>query len=219
MTHDYRPFLTAIETLLSLHDSNLQSIPPPYILQLHPGMPSLELGAVSSLYELSFAPQLEEDLNTGLAIEIQLCRSLCFEIAQGVDDVDLFLGMDAMWAGQYKPSAPSSPSSMATEMTHNAPPQPETLIVMTEWTSQDAEKKVLDSGKIEGSRGDQFLTMGEYFTTNVLQKARAYTKHQAVFENVSASNVQWLNKEEKWSTYVARLLAEETQRKRTEAAE
>ena len=57
------------------------------------------------------------------------------------------------------------------------------------------------------------MTAGEYFAKNLLQKASGYTNHHVIFENVSASIVQWLDKENKWSTYLARLLAEEDQRK------
>lgn len=194
-------------------------------MQLHPGMPSLDLGAVSSLYELSFDPQPNADLKTGLAIETQLCRNFLFDVAQEHSDGDSFLGMDAVWVRRYDqiplPSPPSIAVDSATEeiRQRDESPQPATLLVITEWASQAAEKAILDSGKIEESRGGQVLTTGQYLTKNLLQQARTYTKHHVVFENVSASNVQWLDKDEKWSTYVARLMAEEDQRKHKETAE
>ena len=69
-------------------------------MQLHPGMPSPELGAFSSLYELSFELQLDTDHKTGLAIEMALCRNFLFDLAQKIGSGNLFLGMDAVWAKQ-----------------------------------------------------------------------------------------------------------------------
>ena len=53
------------------------------------------------------------------------------------------------------------------------------------------------------------LTAGEYFKKNMLQTAHSHTNLYVVFENVSRANVAWLEKEEKWSTYVMGRLAEE----------
>lgn len=64
-------------------------------MQLHPGIPSLELGAVSSLYELSFSAAPDKDSKERFAIETQLCRELFMDAARGSGDGDLFLGMDA----------------------------------------------------------------------------------------------------------------------------
>ena len=219
MTHDYQPFLTAVESILPLRDGNSHSIPSPYIMHLHPGMPTLELGAVSSLYELSFEPQPDADVKTGLTIETQLCRNFFSNTAQEMSDSDLFLGMDAVWLERYEPSAPRSPSSTATglkiiekEEGKTDEQKPKTLLIITEWTTQDAEKTVLESGNIKESRSGPILTNGEYFSKKLLQQAGTYVNHHVVFENVSASNVQWLDKEEKWSTYVKRLMDEEARR-------
>ncbi len=196
-------------------------------MQLHPGMPSLELGAVSALHELSFNAAPDADLKTDLAIETQLCRNLFFDAAQGIGGGELFLGMDAIWMKRYDPIPP--PSSISTSLATSAPPattdaavvinpdgspQPEILLVITEWATPDAEKAVLDSGQIQDSHTNQVLTTGEYFAKNLLHKASAYTEDRVVFENVSAANVQWLGRDEKWSTYVTRLLAEEDGRRR-----
>ena len=43
-------------------------------MQLHPSIPTLELGAVTSLYELLFNLPPDSEVQTGLAIEAQLCR-------------------------------------------------------------------------------------------------------------------------------------------------
>ncbi len=185
-------------------------------MQLHPGMPSLELGAVSALHELSFNAAPDADLKTELAIETQLCRNLFFDAAQGIGGGELFLGMDAIWMERYDPIPSPTPAATdaAVEIKPDGSPKPEILLVITEWATPDAEKTVLESGQVQDSHTNQVLTTGEYFAKNLLQKASAYTKDRVVFENVSAANVQWLGREEKWSTYVARLLAEEDGRRK-----
>ena len=224
MAHEYHSFLTAIEPLLPSHDADLQPTQPPHIMHLHPGMPTLELGAVSSLYELTFNPPPSADLKTGLGIETQLCRNSLFDAAREIEDCDLFLGMDAVWMSPYEPITiippPTSPESTTEPNEQTESSNPTSLLVMTEWASQDAEKRILDSGRMGGSHGGQVMTVGEYFGRNLLQRASAYTRHEVLFENVSAANVEWLDKEEKWTTYVRRLLAEEAeQTKHEEAAE
>ena len=223
MAHSYQPFLTAISPLNQVDSSPLIPLSYPHIMQLHPGMPSLELNAVSALYELSFNAGHDADVKTELAIETQLCRNLLVNAAQEVGDGDRFLGMDAVWVERYDPPPPPSSSSpTAIDLTFSkrqqVDEQEQILLVITEWTDQHVEKPMLDSGKIEESRGGQALTTGEYFAKNILQRASTYTKHYVVFENVLPSNSQWLDKGEKWSTYVARLLAEEEQRGRDEGA-
>lgn len=220
MAHNYRPFLTAISPLNGADSSPLIPLSYPYIMQLHPGMPSLELGAVSALYELSFNAGHDADVKTELAIETQLCRNLLLDAAQEVGDGDRFLGMDAVWVERYGPPPPSSSSPTATDsaFSKRADEREQILLVITEWTNQHVEKTMLDSGRIEESRGGQALTIGEYFAKNILQRACTYTKHDVVFENVLPSNSQWLDKGEKWSTYVARLLAEGEQRRGDEGA-
>ena len=197
----------------------------PRTTRLHPGTPSLELGAVSTVYELSFNPTTDADIKTGLAIETQLCRNFFLDAAQGIGDSDVsFLGMDAVWVRQYDPrswlasSPPSAATDSATEVSHDGETQEENvLLIITDWATQDAESMILGSGKIEETRGGQIMTTGEYFTKNFLNIASGYTKHHVMFENITASNAQWLDKEEKWSTYVGRLLAaEEDQKKAVE---
>ena len=223
MTHSYRPFVDTVEPLLLRDNSSSNPIPVPYILQLHPGMPSLELGAVSALYELSFTPKPDADVKMGLAIETQLCRNFFLDAAQGIGDGDLFLGMDAVWMERYDPlaSSSSSPPSTAipdpaneTNLDEETQAKESTLLLITDWASPAIETQILHSGTIETSSHDgQVLTTGEYFTKNLLQKASAHTIHHVVFENISPTNVAWLDKEEeKWSTHVARLVAEEERR-------
>lgn len=221
MTHNYRPFLNTVEPLLVRDSSSPGPIPAPYMLQLHPGMPSLELGAVSAQYEISFTPKPDADVKTGLAIETQLCRNFFLDAAQGIGDGELFLGMDAVWMERYDPLPPSSSSPPSTAIPDSAVETKRdeetqakecTLLLITEWASPAIETQILHSGTIEQPSHDgQVLTTGEYFTKNLLQKASAHTKHHVVFENISPANVAWLDKEEKWSTHVARLVAEEEQ--------
>ena len=209
MAHNRAPFLTALQPLL-LHENRSNPAPEPYVLQLHPGIPPLELGAVSSLYELSFDPTPNSDVKTGLAIETQLCRSFFQDAAQALGDGDSFLRMDAVWVEPYDPGSGDQTSQAKT-----IPPR--TLFVIICWASQNSETLVLSSPQIsESSSGDQTLTTGEYFAKNILHLADRYTKNDVAFENVSAANVAWLDKEEKWSTYVARLLAEEDDRRNKE---
>ena len=146
------------------------------------------------------------------------------DAARASGDGDLFLGMDAGWVERYDPLAPSSPCSVVTESVLEKGRQEhdrrQVFLIITEWTGPYAENTILNNGRIEeSSRGGYVLTTGEYFTRNLLQKASAYTRREVVFENVSASNVQWLDEEEKWSTCVARLLAGEYERKNEGAAE
>ena len=186
-------------------------------MSLHPGMPSLELDAVSSLYELSFEPPPDADLKTGLAIETQLCRNFFLDAAHEIDDGDSFLGMDAVWVERYEPtSSPSSPTT--TEIKRNtSPAQPATLLLITEHTSRAAETALLSRGAIKESRGDDddgpVLTTGAYLEKNVLSKASACVKHQVVFENVSGGNMEWLDKGERWSVYVKGLMKDEEERR------
>ena len=227
MTHNYQSFLDTVEPLLSHSSSSSIPLQTPHTTRLHPGTPSLELGAVSTVYELSFNPTPDADVKTGLAIETQLCRNFLLDAAQGVGDDVSFLGMDVVWVRQYDPRSlsSSSPTSATTDSSAETSLDGKTqeenvLLVIIDWATQDAERMILGSGKIEESRGGQIMTTGEYFTKNILKIASRYTKHHVIFENVSASNVQWLDKEEKWSTYVGRLLAaEEDQRRIQEAVE
>ena len=213
MTHEYQSFITAIKPILPLRDGKSSSVPSPYILQLHLGMPALKTGAVSSLYELSFESQPDVDRRTGLTIETQLCRNLLTADSEKLrGDGDLFLGMDASWMEQCGSTGSSSSSSTATgpKLQEGKPDEqnPEIFLIMTEWVSTDAEKKLLESGKIKQPHGGPTLTLGEYFSQNLLEQASTYAKHHVVFENVSPFNVQWLDKEEKWSTFLKRFVEE-----------
>ena len=173
---------------------------------------------MSSLYELSFNPEPDPDVETGLGIQRQQCRYFFRDAAQGIGNADLFLGMDAVWVEQYYPtpstSPPSAASESAIEIRRDGKIHQKTLLVVIDWASQDGEKMVLDSDRIEDPSCGEVFTTGEYFTRNILQKANGYTKHHVAFENVSKANVEWLDKEEKWSTCVARLLAEEDEKRK-----
>lgn len=191
MTHNYRPFLSALEPLLLL-DGPSNPTPPPYIHDLHPGMPSVEPGAVSSIYELAFSPDLDANIKIGLHIETQMCRQNFSKVAEEIDDGDLFHNVDAVWVEQYYPVLSSSPSSTAPdsviEMKQDGETQQKTLLVIAEWASQDGEKIVSDRDGME--KGGNVLTAGEYFAKFILQRASSYKKHQVVFENMWNFNVK-----------------------------
>lgn len=228
MTHDYQAFLNTVEPLLLHSSSSSTSLQAPHTTRLHPGIPSLDLGAVSTLYELSFNPTPDADVKTGLSIETQLCRTFFLDAAQSISKGDFpFLDMDATWLKQCDPLSwlSSSPSSTTPDSAGESSPdgkieENNVLLIILDWATLDAERMILDSGNIEESHVGQIVTTGEYFTKNLLKQAGSYTKHHVIFENVSISNVQWLDKEEKWSTYVGKLLAaEEEQKKNQEAVE
>ena len=228
MAHSYQNFLNTVEPLLLHSSSSSMPLQTPHTTRLHPGTPSLELGAVSAIYEFSFNPTPDADIKTGLMIETQLCRNFFFDAAQRIGDGDVsFLGMDAVWVRKYDPRSwsssfpPPAVTDSAAEVSPTGKTQEENvLLIITEWATQDAEKMILGSGRIEESRGGQIMTTGEYFKKNFLKIASGYTKHHVMFENVSASNVQWLDKEERWSTYVGKLMAaDEDHRKTQEAVE
>lgn len=213
-------FLSAVEPLLAF-DSSSNTTPIPYIISLHPSIPCDELGAVTSIYEINFNSELDAKVKTTLGIEIQLCRSFLFREAETIGDgySELFLGLDAVWLEQYHPM-PSSTISLAAPDSAIGRKQDErtqqhTFLVIVGWANQDAEKTILESGRI-GVEGGDCLSTGDYFAKNILQRSIGYMKHYVAFENVSEGYEEWLNKEEKWSTYVARLLAEEEHRKETE---
>ena len=217
MKHEYQAFLQICNALL-LPDI---SIPNPFILHLHPGMPNLDLGTTSSVYELTYNVPVDENARTGLFIEKQLCRSMFMDAAEGVGDGFDFLNLDAAWAEPYREIESPSVSSGGVESVGSGgqdqhekeksiPSQ--TLLIIADWTSPGTERLVSDSGRIDDHGTGGTLTAGEYFAKNMLQTADRYTTHRVAFENVSKVNVAWLDKEEKWSTYVARLLDEEQQR-------
>lgn len=74
--------MNSVEPLLLLDSSPSEPVPTPYIVTLHPGMPTLELVAVTSLDELSFKGKPDKGVKTGLAIESHLCRSFFQDAAQ-----------------------------------------------------------------------------------------------------------------------------------------
>jgi len=188
MTHNYRSWLSAIEPLLLL-DGSSNPTPPPYLHNLHPGMPYLDPGAVSSIFELAFSPDLDADIKITLGIERQLCQQFFNTAAKKLDDDgDFFHGLDAVWVEQYHPIPSSSPSSTTPDsaigMERGGESQQKTLLVVMEWASQEAEEMVSDSDRIE-DMGNPF-TVGEYFAKEFLLRASSYVKHQVVFETVMA---------------------------------
>lgn len=196
MAPKHRPFLNAVEPLL-FHDSCSDPVPSPYIMQLHPGIPSLEFGAVSSLYELSCTPEPDADVKSGLGIETQSCRSFFNEAARGTRDDGLFLGLDAVWLEEYY-AIPLSFFASATlvspiEVGQDRETKQRTILIVTERASQDGERAILHSGRIEESPGGRAFTAGDSFARNLLQKASGYTKYHVTFENVLEANVKGLD--------------------------
>lgn len=174
---------------------------------------------MSPLYELSFSPGLDPDVKKGLGIQMQQCRYFFRDAAQGIGNGDLFLGMKAVWVEQYYPTPSTSPlsavSESAIEIRRDGEKHQKTLLVVTDWASQDGEKMILDSDTIDDLSSGEGFTTGEYFTRNILQKANGYMKHHVVFENGSKANVEWLDKEEKWSTHAASSWRRKTRRGET----
>ena len=118
--------------------------------------------------------------------------------------------MDGLWIEPFQlVSSPPSSSSLTdtsepnTETKSKSETKSKIFLVIIEWTSQDAATKVFDGGKIKNPSLDcSTSTLGDYFTTNILQKSSRWSKHDVFFENVSAMNVDWLNRDIKWSSYV-----------------
>ena len=116
MTNNYCPVRTIISALLLPRGSSISS-PRPCVLELHLNIPNLDLDTVSSVYELSFHSDVDENIKTGLFIEKQLFRNTFMEAAQGMGDGFDFLNMDAAWAESYYAIECPSPSSGASEFT------------------------------------------------------------------------------------------------------
>ena len=210
MIHGYQQFLRTLSPLLYYDKDSKSGLPTPYLFNLHPGMPSLDLGAVSSLYELSFDMEPNDEFKITLGIEIQFCHSFFFDAVEEVDQDDLILGMDGNWIEPFQlASSPSPPPSSSdtldpiTETESKTETERKKYLVIIDWTSQDAANKISSYGRIEKpSLNGSPCTVGDYFASNILEKSSRWSRHDVVFENVSAANVDWLDKEEKWSTYV-----------------
>lgn len=97
MIHAYQPFLCIVSSLLCHGTYSNICLPTPYLINLNPGMPSLELGAVSSPYELNFDMEPKDEFKTGLSIETQLFRNFVINAGQEVDQDDGFLAMAGLW--------------------------------------------------------------------------------------------------------------------------
>lgn len=215
MRDDHQLFLQDISSLL------LSDQPAPYLVDLHPGIPSAELDAVSSLYELHFDEEAISDVvKTGLGIEVQLCRQFFGHAAEGVEQGYGFLNMDGVWIEKFRsPSMSSSGSpSVSPSATQGsvdgAETKAKTFLVITEFLDQHQATTIFNSGSItHGPHLAAVCTAGEYFTENILQECSRWSKHDVIFETVYENNVDWLDKEEKWSVYVKRQLAEEDARR------
>ncbi|KAL8830871.1 MAG: hypothetical protein Q9191_001196 [Dirinaria sp. TL-2023a] len=215
MEHGHQQFLRAISPLLCPGKDSAVFVPTPYLIDLHPGMPSLELGAISSLYELIFDAEPSNKHSVSLGTEIQHCRDFFYKAADELDSGDPFLGMDGSWIEPLQlASSPStsSSSSGASDVTPGTKPnintQKKTFLLILEWTDRDAMSKIFQSEirrnpPLEGST----ITLEDYFNREILQRSSSWSRHDVVLENVLGSSVAWLDKEEKWSDYVRDQLA------------
>lgn len=211
MANDYSAFLEDIRNLLA--GEGLSSpLSAPFIVES--GMRTVELGVVTSIYELEFDPAPSADVKLGLHIDIQMCRSLFNRATERLNEGDHFLKMDACWIEEPQQNlqspSPSSRTDPTTQMDQATQIPCTKLFLMTKWESAAGERRLLDSAD---PPRDSTETAGGYFADKILQKASRYTKHQVIFENVFGSNVVWLDKDEKWSVYVARLMADEARRR------
>lgn len=215
MINDYRAFHEEIRTLL-VGDSHSSTLSAPFVVELHPCFPTLDLGVVSSIYLLEFDTAPLADAKTGLRIDIQQCRYNFMEATEKLDECDRFLGMDDYWIEEHQQTS-QLPSLLSK--THSSPQMDQAtqtpctkLLLITEWASPTGETRLLANADPPIAFGNRTTTAGEYFANNVLRKASRYTKHHVMFENIDMGNVGWLDKDEKWSVYVARLMADADKR-------
>lgn len=211
MANEYQAFLKDIRTLLA-GEGYSSPLSAPFVVES--GMRAVDLGIVSSIYELEVDPAPSADVKIRLHIDIQLCRSLFRAATERLEDGDQFLKMDACWIEEPQQisqfPSPSSQTPSTTQMDQVTLIPGTKLFLMTEWESAAGEIKMLDSADPPENWTE---TAGGYFADEILQKASRYTKHEVIFENMTASNVAWPNKDEKWSVYVARLMADEAKRR------
>ena len=79
------------------------------------------------------------------------------------------------------------------------------MIMIVFWENLEAEKRLIDLANKELGQKPQEEYHGLY--DGILRYATRYTKHRAYFEPVTIDNLEFLDAEEKWSTFWARLTA------------
>ncbi len=140
MANEYQAFLEDIRTLFT-GEGYSSPLSAPFVVES--GMRAVDLGIVSSIYELEFGPAPSADVEITLHIDIQLCRSLFRAATERLKDGDHFLKMDACWIEEQISQfpSPSSQTCSTTQMDQVTLIPGTKLFLMTEWESADGEKK------------------------------------------------------------------------------
>lgn len=162
---------------------------------------------LSTVYFVTFSKgekNKDEEKKVGLGIETQVCRQyfqrIAAEIPGGEEGAEANVGLNAVWLRPYL-----AMSKAVAGLDRDIIAKPEavgsafpalTLLVIASWKDMKTEQAVLAKAN-------------EYFLKNILERGSTYEKHHVWLESVSKMNVAWLDKDEKWSTYVKRLMAVE----------
>ena len=169
---------------------------------------------LSTVYFVTFSKgekNKDEERKVELGIETQVCRQyfqrIAAEIPGGEEGAEANVGLNATWLRPY----PAMSKAVAgldrdiiikPEAIRSAFPAL-TLLVIASWKDLKTEQAVLAKAN-------------EYFSKKNLERGSTYEKHHVWLEPVSKTNVAWLDKDEKWSTYVKRLMAAEELEKEKE---
>lgn len=206
---------------LSLVKSLLVDLPPPspYICDWRLFRP-LQHDYVSSVYELRFDLGLDEATKMSLGIAEQAYRSGYQHIAAGLNvlgpypghDIEgLFLGIDMVWLLRCPSPSPPPLELERLLSTANRPgTDPRTLLLITSWKDQEAEKVI----NREYQRLRNCQDSEDPFAKNILPKATSFTRRQVALEDITEDNVEFLDLEEKWKTWMSRMFAEEDAKRR-----
>lgn len=211
--------------LLSLVEPLLLDLPStsPYACDHRPFLP-LRHDYVSSVYELRFDLGLNEVTKLSLGIAQQASRSGFQNVAAGLNihgpcpglDIEgLFLRIDMVWLMRC-PLSPPSPSELESLLSaaDRPGPDPKTLLLITSWKDQEAEKNI----HREYRRLQNSEDVEDPLAENILSKATSFAKHQVALEEITEDNVEFLDSEEKYKTWMSRMLEEENARKRERLA-
>ena len=144
----------------------------------------------------------DEDTKVTLGIHTQLCRQYFQRIAAELphDEADACVGQETFWLKPYP-----AMSKAVAGLDRDVIVKPEadgstcptlTLLVKVDWPDLKIEQAVL-------------ARANEYLLKEILERGSTYEKHHLCLEPVTKITAAWLDKDEKWSTYVKRLLAED----------
>jgi len=220
LARGYLEFLSLVKPLL------LDLPPPsPYACERHPFLPGLHHDYVSSVYELRFNSGLNEATKLDLWIAEQGYRSGYQGIAAGlnvsgpcpgVDIEGLFQRIDMVWLARcLSPLPPPLEFERLLSAADRPGPDPKILLLITSWKDQEAEKDVIR--KYQGIPNSQDAE--DPFAEDILPKATSFTKYQVALEETTEDNVGFLDSEEKWKTWMSRMLAEENTKRRERLGE